>query len=116
MATQPMLPDFEIRNAQTRDEIRTVVYRWQKPSPYRSFAEYQWAVAVAYEARERFYEDVIEHATHHGPYGLLFAALLDARSGWRDAAERARRAASEAARFDQEQAFASYRDTIAAVA
>jgi hypothetical protein len=116
MTTRRLSPDFEVRNGETRDQISTVVYRWRAPSPYRSFAEYQRALAVAYQARERFYEDVIQHATHHGPYGLLFTALLDAQSGCRDAAEQARRSAFEAARFDQEQAFASYPDTTVAVA
>jgi hypothetical protein len=113
MATERMPQDFDVRNADTRDQIRTVVYRRQAPSPYRSFAEYQRALAAAYQARERFYKDVVEHATHHGPYGLLFEALLDAQYGCRAAAELAQRAAWDAARFDQEQAFASYRDTMA---
>ena len=115
MATDQMSQECVARDEDTRDQVATVNDRWsRRPRPYRSFAEYQRALADAYQSRALFWNDVIEHAIHHGPRGLVFSALLDARTGCDEAARQARREARDAARRDQEQALASYADNIQA--
>ncbi len=111
-----MSQEFEDRSQATRDAISLVLSRWERPSPFRSWAEAEQALAQAYEARAQFWGDVIEYAIHHPdfPCGLLFEALLAAWEGSVEEAKRARREARDCARRDQERAFASYTDNITA--
>jgi hypothetical protein len=111
-----MPQEFEIRGRETRNTVGQVISRWERPSPFRCWAEGQRALADAYEARARFWRDVIEYAIHHPdfPSGLLFDAFLDAEQGCVEQAKRARREARDYARCDQERAFASYVDNITA--
>jgi hypothetical protein len=114
----PLAPGvFERRNCETRDQITRVSHRgWPKPSFYRSYAEYYASLAAAYQARQVFYDDLIEHAMRQGPGGMWFTVLLDARDGCRDAARHARDEARDAARQEQERAWRSYADNLAVVA
>jgi hypothetical protein len=112
-----VLPEeFERRSRETRDAISLVIGRWDRPSPFRSWAEAERTLAEAYETRAQFWNDVIEYAIDHSdfPSGLLFDALLDARQGCEQEARHARREARQYAQRDQERAVASYGDNIAA--
>lgn len=109
-----MLENFAIQDRQRTDEIRTVLSRWDQPSPYRSFSEYRRTLADAYQARAEFWESVIDYAIGRRVPSVLFSALLDARHGCADRADQLRREARESAQFDQEQAFRSYSPNIQA--
>lgn len=105
---------FERRNCETRDRITTLIRQaTSQPNQYRSYPQYCRSVAAAYQARERFYADLIAHAMRHGPGGLWFTVLLDAHAGCRTAAQAAHDTALQAARWDQEQAWLSYAENVA---
>jgi len=108
--------EFQRREQETRCAISLVIDWWERPSPFRSWAEGERALADAYEARAQFWGDLVEYAIHHsdGPSGVLFHALLDARQGCVDQARQARFEARQAAQRDQERALASYAGNIAA--
>jgi hypothetical protein len=114
MRTAPLFTEFEARGEATREAIRRVLDRWQAPSPYRSYAQYEWALAEAYQARVAFYRDLIEYVTAHGPSGVVFSTLLDAASGCDQIARDCAREARQSARREQERAFDSYADNIVA--
>jgi hypothetical protein len=101
-----MLEEFDARSAETRDQVTCVIYRWDAPSPFRSFGEYQRALADAYQARADFYDEVITYLTTDATApdiparGLVFGALLDARTGCQAAVYAARREARDADRRD----------------
>jgi hypothetical protein len=113
----PMPGEFERRNCDTRDQINLASHRrcWQ-PSPYRSHTEYLVTLAAAYQAREAFYDDLIACAMRHGPGGMWFTVLLDARDGCREVVRRVRDEVRRAARFEQEQAWRSYAGNLAVLA
>jgi hypothetical protein len=115
--------EFGVRDRETNDQIVTVLSRWDKPRLYRSYSEYQRELATAYAARAQLYDEVVEHVigevVEHvigmrgGRAGVLFSALLDARSGCQNAVREAKREARQAAWEDQECAWRSYAPNLA---
>lgn len=108
--------ELERREQVAREQVDTVLSRWRPPRLYSSFAAYQRELAVAYQARADVFADAVDQWIDQLPGlpHLMFAALLAARQGCRDSVHEARREAREAARWDQEQAWRSYADNLAA--
>lgn len=109
--------DLTTRDKATGEQISRVIGRWHdKPSPFRSRAEYLRALADAYQARTELWQAATEYAiTHHsGMWAsyLLFHAIQDARNGCAEQAWELREQAASAARWEQEQAFVTYADNI----
>lgn len=95
-----MTPDplaaFDGRDRETGDRISLIIARGTtKPSPYLSYAAWQRDLADAYQARAEFWADVVEWAVQHTS-GVLFSALLAARSGAEEDARNCLREAREA--------------------
>lgn len=81
---------FADRDQATGDRVSLVIDRGAtKPSPYVSYAEFQRDLAEAYQARAEFWSDVVEWGVQHTS-GVLFSALLAARSGAEEAARECR--------------------------
>lgn len=94
-----MTPELEARMAAANAAIETVQDRYDRPSPYRSYAEYWRTLADAYRARAAVWIDVIKYTYEHpdtAPLGIAFDALVQARShneeSARDCDREARRA------------------------
>lgn len=90
--------------------------QWNRPSLYRSTAEYERTLADAYRARAAVWTDVIEyrHANPDAAPGLLIFALLQARDYNEDAARDCEREARRAEQRDEERAQLAGRTTAAA--
>jgi hypothetical protein len=111
-----MNQEFQRRHRETNGQIRRVLSRWEAPSPFRSDAKGWRALAEAYHARWLFYSDVIDHSITDPTViadDVLFAALLDARTGCEEWARKAEQEARDAARRDQDRAWRSYADNLA---
>lgn len=116
--TTDLVRDIERRERETADTRSRVIDRMQPPSPFPSYTEYAQALADAYEARGRFWEELIDQFIEHRdlvlPRWVLLAALSDAKHGCLGRADEVRRDARQCARHDQDRAFATYADNLTA--
>lgn len=112
-----MNPEFDARAQAITDELTTVLSRWiDQPSPYRSFGDYQRALAGVYQARADLYTEVIQYAIDHpgSARGIVFAALCQAEDQAQQHASEARHTAEQADREDAERARQTDAEAVAA--
>lgn len=114
VATVDPLAGFTNRDQETVDRISLIIDRGcTLPSPYHSYAEWNRDLAAAYEQRAAFWQDVMDAG---GGSGVVFSAVLDARTRCREHARDLRSEARRAAREDAERAWRSYEPNLRAVA
>lgn len=99
------LAAFAERNRETSDRIGLVLDRRQHTSPYRSYSEWLWDLADAYDERARFWQDAMNA---YPQADVVYSAVLDARGRCRDEARNCRRRRSVRPRENTEAAWRTY--------